>query len=309
MKLEQLNFDSEFFKLYQINNCYAAIEIFAADTGSNAGFIDLGDKVIVIDTFLNIDAAKDMKRAIDQYCRAEKLIVINTHFHADHVVGNSVFEGEILSTRITRESLENRFVQQVQTIQAISEKEMKEKRDRIDNETDPRKKANLENEMRFLKNLRHPEFEIRLPSTIVDENIEITGENGAVKLQVVEAHTKGDIVVKNRSAGVVYLADTLFSKCFPWIGSGTPEKWIVFCEEILQENFKYFISGHGEMGRRIDVELQKKYLVEILEIARNLRSGGKDINSIKLTDLSEGFQNWDPMVFEWNNNFLSDYLK
>jgi hypothetical protein len=47
-------------------SCYAAIEKENTLTGSNAGFVNLGGKIIVFDTFLSIDAAKDLIRAVKE---------------------------------------------------------------------------------------------------------------------------------------------------------------------------------------------------------------------------------------------------
>ncbi len=53
---------SEYFDLYEVApNVYAAIKT-DKRCMSNAGFINLGDKVVVFDTFLSIEAAKDVKR-------------------------------------------------------------------------------------------------------------------------------------------------------------------------------------------------------------------------------------------------------
>ena len=35
----------------------------------------------------------------------------------------------------------------------------------------------------------------------------------------------------------------------------------------------------------------------------------KSITEIKVSDLSEEFQEWDDMVFNWNNDFLENFLK
>ena len=97
--MERTGLSSDYFQLFKIGNCYAAIgnEIAA----SNAGFIDLWDKAIIIDTFLNLDAAKDLKNAVKELVNKPIQYVINTHLHYDHIVGNQIFEVPIISTKYT----------------------------------------------------------------------------------------------------------------------------------------------------------------------------------------------------------------
>lgn len=72
---------------------------------SNSSLIDLGGKIIVFDTFLTPQAAGDLQQfVIDKYGRKPR-IVINSHYHNDHIWGNQVFASEalIISSTRTRE--------------------------------------------------------------------------------------------------------------------------------------------------------------------------------------------------------------
>ena len=81
----------EYFDLYKINeNIYGAIKNNDISM-SNAGFIDLGNIVIVFDTFLSIDAAKKLKEMILEITGNDNFVIINSHFHLDHYLGNCAF--------------------------------------------------------------------------------------------------------------------------------------------------------------------------------------------------------------------------
>jgi len=63
--VKKLDFSSEFFDLYKLSeSAYAAISKENSGMGGNAGFIDIGDYLIMIDTTGNVDAGKDLKKAI-----------------------------------------------------------------------------------------------------------------------------------------------------------------------------------------------------------------------------------------------------
>src|SRR3954467_4801173 len=54
----------------------------------NAGIVDLGDKTIIFDPFMNLDAAADLKKIAKELTHKDASIVVNSHHHNDHVRGN-----------------------------------------------------------------------------------------------------------------------------------------------------------------------------------------------------------------------------
>ncbi len=63
-----------------------------AAAGGNAGFVIGSDGVAVIDTFATGEAAQQLLTEIRKLTKLPVKFVINTHYHLDHVAGNSVFE-------------------------------------------------------------------------------------------------------------------------------------------------------------------------------------------------------------------------
>src|SRR4051812_33749820 len=57
----------------------------------NAGIVDLGDKTLLFDPFMNLDAAAELKAMARELTHKEASIVINSHYHNDHVRGNQLF--------------------------------------------------------------------------------------------------------------------------------------------------------------------------------------------------------------------------
>ena len=98
----------EHFRLEQVaDDAWAAIAL--PDTGAvgNAGFIRLGDSTIVFDTFLSTDAGDDLR--ISAEVIAPVTYAVNSHWHRDHVGGNSSFDDvAIIATERTRELMEER---------------------------------------------------------------------------------------------------------------------------------------------------------------------------------------------------------
>lgn len=94
----------------------------------NAGIIDLGDRTLVFDTFVNQRAATDLKNAAEHLTGRTVGYVINSHWHGDHVNGNQVFTGaEIVATGKTREvmtQIKKRYETDAETIRREVEKEL-----------------------------------------------------------------------------------------------------------------------------------------------------------------------------------------
>ncbi len=87
--------------------------------GGNSGVLVTDSAVVVIDTKMGGDAEKLYNLAKSK-AGAKKIIVINTHYHGDHVKGNKFFKGsdiyigaydqKFLSENIGAENMPNKFV-------------------------------------------------------------------------------------------------------------------------------------------------------------------------------------------------------
>src|SRR3954465_13557310 len=49
----------------------------------NAGIVDLGDRTVIFDPFMNIDGAADLKAIARELTGKEASIIINSHYHND----------------------------------------------------------------------------------------------------------------------------------------------------------------------------------------------------------------------------------
>ncbi len=95
---------SRHFQLEMLaSGVYAAIASDQGEAISNAGIVDLGDRVLVFDTFLTPDAGRDLRRAAEQITHRPVTFVINSHYHNDHIRGNQAFpeQVEIVTTKET----------------------------------------------------------------------------------------------------------------------------------------------------------------------------------------------------------------
>lgn len=85
-----------------------------------------------------------------------------------------------------------------------------------------------------------------------------------------------------------------------------PDGWISVIDKILTMNFTIAIPGHGTLASKNEFLLEKKYISEILQLAKNhLKTG----DPIKREDFSSDLKKWTSPVLQWNIDFLVNFLK
>jgi cyclase len=99
---------SPYFRLQQVaEGVYFALETPTRGAGANAGVVDLGDHLLLFDTFAMPEAAADLRAAAETISGRPVSMVINSHAHPAHTQGNNAFgaEVDIVSTHQTRQLL------------------------------------------------------------------------------------------------------------------------------------------------------------------------------------------------------------
>lgn len=305
----KVKLETQHFTLFELaDGVYAAIEK-ENKTGSNAGIIDLGDSTVIFDTFLNLDAAKELNIAAQQLTGRAASYIINSHGHTDHFVGNCLFSktAAIISTEQVRdiiakgrmefEAEKDQYPPRIREIYA----ELKSGKP-IDN------KANLYNELQFLENLAKPGVELSVPDVTIKTEMILHGSKRSLHLKTFDmAHSPGDMIGYLPEDKICFMGDLLSNNGHAWLGSGSPEGFIEALEEILKYHICDFVPGHGALSGRADVLAQIQYINEMIHLVKN-----KDSNQVEdysINDLSPMFREWRSLCFSWNINFLIEKMK
>jgi len=310
--VKKLDFESEFFDLYKLSeSAYGAIAKEDSMMGSNAGFIDIGDYLIIIDTTLNAKAADDLKHASLQYTQKEPSFVVITHNHLDHIIGNSIFDKstQIFTSDQTLRNIRTEGRKSYDQLKDFDPEKIAELEESLETETDEEKILDIKNDLRFLKGVRSVKF-LREPNVTFKNGCIIHGDKKNVHLQSFrKAHTDGDVIVYIPEEKVLFAGDLLFANRDPWIGSGDPEGWVFVNEELMGLDFKVVVPGHGSLASKDEFSLESKYIRELMELVKNKINAGEDPTQIKREDFSEELQSWNSICFGWNINFLAELLK
>lgn len=308
-----IDFDSPFFTIHELHEgIYATLGLNDGSYESNAGFFDLGDQVIVFDTFLNYAAAKDLKRAAEKITGKQVSMVINSHYHTDHVIGNNLFPKSVplISTQATYDITKEQTMKNVKEIKALDQKEVDDLEAQLETETDEVKRNNIKNELNFVTRMRNPEFEVRLPDMIVEKELILHGTKRTVHLtNVGPAHTQGDLIAYFPKEKICFLGDLLFSDCFAWIGSGKPELLNDVLKTYMNKDIDIYVSGHGPLSTKDDLAIQIDYVTELIEIIQKRIETKTEDTPIVKSEFKTKIQDWNGVCYEWNITFLKEYLK
>ena len=116
----------EHYRLREVaEGAWAAIANPEIKARANAGIVDLGDATLVFDTFMDPEPAQALRADAQRLTGREPAIVVNSHWHADHVRGNGVFpDAEIVATGRTKELMEAQAAEHPPTVTFEDERDL-----------------------------------------------------------------------------------------------------------------------------------------------------------------------------------------
>jgi glyoxylase-like metal-dependent hydrolase (beta-lactamase superfamily II) len=310
------NFESRHFTIQRLaDGIYAAI---AKDGGwaiCNAGLIDLGGQIVIFDTFMTPSAAADLKKFSIEQLGGPPEMVINSHYHNDHIWGNQVFAGEaqIISSAQTRELIKTAGAEEYKWYSTNSAQRLVALREEFKSAA-PEKQKDLLLWIGYYQGLVEsmPQLSVHLPETTFKNQIELFGTHYSAKLTTYEAaHTDSDSVLYIPEAGILFMSDLLFVKAHPYLPDGNPQKLLWVVKQISQLDAEFLVPGHGPVGTRADLLLMIEYIQSCMETSQALVESGDATEEI-IQDLAvpEAFADWQlPHFYQSNLQFLCQKFK
>jgi cyclase len=253
----------------------------------NAGIVDLGDKTLVFDPFMTPQAAEELKEVAEQLTKKPVTIVVNSHYHNDHIRGNQVFApfATIISTDYTR----NRIAEVEPEEQAWERKhvpgllkatrQMFNSATGIEREELPMWIGYYEGMMESMD-----ELSITLPDIVFNDSLWILGSERHVKLmEFKNGHTGSDVVLCIPSERIAFLGDLLFVQRHPWLADGEPKSWQANLQKLYEDKFiQTYVPGHGAVCQKAGVKTMYDYLGTIQDLATTASE-----DSVKLSIITQ----------------------
>ena len=247
-------------KLTQIaENVYAYVDTKNSSKnnsfGANAGIIIGKDGIVVVDTMISAKEAKRFIRDIRTISRKPIRYVVNTHYHLDHVFGNSEFAklgAVVIAQENDKKAMENSAKETLKNIgeYGLTPKDMKG--------TTP----------------AYPvlAYGDRMTINIGGEQIEL--------IHARQSHTDGDTLVYLPGKKILFAGDVLFTNYHPFLGEGNIEEWAKELDDIKSMDVEKIIPGHGPLSRKKDLEDMKEYILLFDQKAKELASQTDDVQKI-----------------------------
>lgn len=193
-------------------------------------------------------------------------LVVNTHYHADHIEGNAHWRAQ--GARIVAQRL---LVGEAKKDTVISEWE-----DWHRVAADP----------------------AALPDTVFDDSLALPFEGRVVALHADSAHTSGDAVIWFRDANVIHTGDIVELGAPPfldWWGGGTLDGMIRGVDLVLAhaDDKTRIVPGHGWVTNRAEVATYRKMLVTMRERTLAAIAAGQSVEQYlagnPTRDFDQGF--------------------
>jgi cyclase len=247
-------------KLTQIaENVYAYVDTKNSSAknsfGVNAGIIIGKDGIVVVDTMVSAKEAKRFIRDIRTISRKPIKFVVNTHYHLDHVFGNSEFAklgALIIAQENARKAMENTAAETLKNIGAF---------------------GLTPEDMRGTA-AAYPVLAYGDRMTI-----DIGGEQ-IVLMHARHCHTDGDTLVYLPGKKVLFAGDALFTNYHPFLGEGNIGEWIKELDEIKAMDIEKIIPGHGPLSGKRDLDDMKAYIITFDQKAKELAAQSDDVQKI-----------------------------
>ena len=277
MGFDKIDFNSIYFDIYELSEgIYATVFNQEIGVSSNAGFFDLGNITIVFDTLMDPWSTKDYIKAIKTITSKEPFLLVNSHFHLDHVFGNRLFSNlmPIMSGPGTLEQFDKALLEAFGRLKAIAPTELEKTRELLKAEKDPKKIQEYKNDLITYKEVQESSFKLRPPDFLLYDKMKINGTERSVELiNVGNAHSYDDIIAYFPDKKICFMGDLLFANLDPEWANGingtpwsiNPNKFRDTMTLYLEKDIDIYVPGHGPLCSKKEVkdtiEFLEKYFI------------------------------------------------
>lgn len=197
-----------------------------------ASIIITDDGIILIDTLLYPEETRQIKHFIDTRLKLPVTYVINTHHHADHTTGTSLFEGAtVIAHELCRTVLDTRGRQSL---------------------------ARLKNGAPEMANIK-----VVLPDIVFDEGMRLRCGNKTLYLEHSPGHSADSITVWVEEDNVLFASDTIMP--IPYFVDGNYDDFLKSLQKLQDRSYETIVQGHGDVILRGEVHKKIKSDINYLE--------------------------------------------
>ena len=289
-------FSSKHFVIHEVSeNAYAAIHSNGGWQTGNSSIIDLGGSTLLFDTGLTPQSARDLREASIHLTGREPAIVVNSHYHNDHIRGNQSFqESKIISSSLTRKLIDSKGREEFESDRRHAKQQLMNISE-LAEKAQPEDRAYVELFQPYWEGIIEslPSLELCLPELTFTGSLSIHGKDkSAVLTSFDKGHTDSDCVLFLPDEGVLFCGDLLFAGCHPYLGDGYPDSWLSILGELKEMNADVYVPGHGPVGDVEDLTFMKQYIGALMENAMMVFDRGGSAENAAEVPVPDIFKDW-----------------
>ena len=312
MKIHPQVPESDHFRIEQMaEGVYAVIHIDGGAAIGNAGIVDLGDRTLVYDSLFTPHAAEDLRAAAEALFDRPVDMVIDSHWHNDHIWGNQVFDAstDIIATEETRRMyIQTRGHGAYDEFMAAAEANLKATKAGLETAQDERERRETKLWVDYHQAVvdAKPVLRHRPPNLTFDQRMLFHGTARSAELITFEnGHTESDAVLFLPHERIAFMSDLLFIEHMPYLGGGNPESLLHALETVSDLEPRLLLPGHGPVGTAESLSVLAQYVRTLDGMARKMVEDGGAEEKIDEMPVPEPYADWlFAAFFPVNMHFL-----
>ncbi len=309
-------FSSRHFTLQRLaEGVYAAINAPEGWAICNAGIIDLGDRTLVYDAFTSPQAAEDLRQAAETLTGRPASLLVNSHYHNDHMWGNQAFgpQVDILSTAKTRQLILTEGASEVKWYSETAQKRLDALEERLAKSQSDVERQQLVPAIYNYQAIAAalPILEVRLPNLTFTGEMIFQGSKRSARLIPYEnGHCGSDAILYLPDDSIVFMEDTLFIDCHPYLGDGDPEVIQRILAEVKLLHPSVVVPGHGPVGSIEQLDILDGYINQLKTLADEAIRHGVPEEELARTAIPDEYRHFIfSMFFSVNLQFMYQQRK
>lgn len=227
---------------------------------ANSAFVVTRAGVVVIDTGPTARYAEAVRRWIRRTTDLPVVMVLNTHHHAEHVLGNQVYRD--VGVQATAAAIDGARTEGASYLDVIRQRTQ----------------------------AWAAGTELSLPVRAIDPGPVIVGDH-AFELLVLPGHTAGDLVILDRTTGVLFSGDLVFNGRAPAVEQPDLDAWLDALARLEAIPFRMLVPGHGPPARNVaPVRETRDYLLWLLGRLETAAEQGHEVSAVLEAPVPERFR-------------------
>ena len=245
----------------------------------NSCYIDAGEGYVVVDTGPSYAYAESAYKAMKKIKSLPVKLVINTHIHDDHWLGNNYFTEQgirVLGTDDFKISADMSEPTRMQT---------------------------------YISSEAYAKTKPTMPSEVISTDTTLTIGNQTLELKIAKhkAHTAKDMVVFLPKSKVLIAADLVFNDRLPSVRGGDINGWLEALDDLDKLGAAHVVGGHGNRTDKKAASMTREYITQMRTEIRSAIAEGLSIDDTIKKVTMESYKKYKLYEGTHRHNVESSY--